>query len=299
MLSNPVASLRMIQQSLTALGARSPKAATNCRLFSSTTVHPAAANEPPTGKLSGKVAIVTASTEGIGFGIAENLARHGAHVMLSSRKAANVTSAVDKLQAAGLSVSGTVCHVGKQEDRSNLFQQTVDRFGGLDILVSNAAVNPYFGPMLDCPEDTWDKIFEINVKIAFLLFKESVPLMLQRGGGSAVFVSSIGGFQPISFLGPYSVSKTALLGLTKALATEVAADNIRVNCIAPGIIQTKFAAALTDNEDIADKALENVPMGRFGKPSEMGGIVSFLASDEASYVTGENIVLAGGMNARL
>ena len=210
-----------------------------------------------------------------------------------------MTSAVEKLQAAGLSVSGTVCHVGKQEDRSNLFQQTVDRYGGLDILVSNAAVNPYFGSMLDCPEDAWDKIFEINVKIAFLLFKESVPLMLQRGGGSAVFVSSIGGFQPISFLGPYSVSKTALLGLTKALATEVATDNIRVNCIAPGIIQTKFAAALTDNEDIADKALENVPMGRFGKPSEMGGIVSFLASDEASYVTGENIVLAGGMNARL
>eukprot|EP00092_Neocalanus_flemingeri_P061597 GFUD01074104.1.p1 GENE.GFUD01074104.1~~GFUD01074104.1.p1 ORF type:complete len:304 (+),score=101.20 GFUD01074104.1:34-912(+) len=292
----------MLQQSLSLLtsAAGSPKQAVSCRLFSLTNSPQAATDkEAPAGKLSGKVAIVTASTDGIGFGIAENLARHGAHVMLSSRKAANVTSAVDKLQSAGLSVSGTVCHVGKKEDRSNLFQQTVDRYGGLDILVSNAAVNPYFGPTLDCPEEAWDKIFEINVKVAFLLFKESVPLMIERGGGSAVFVSSIGGFQPISFLGPYSVSKTALFGLTKALSAEAAVDNIRVNCIAPGIIQTKFAAALTDTEEIAEKVLETVPLGRFGQPHEMGGIVSFLASEEASYVTGETIVLAGGMNARL
>jgi len=256
-------------------------------------------SEPPVGKLSGKVAIVTASTDGIGLGIAENLARHGASVMISSRKAANVASAVEKLKAEGLRVGGTVCHVGKKADRDNLFQQTVDMFGGLDILVSNAAVNPYFGPTLACPEDVWDKIFEINVKVAFLLFKESVPLLNARGGGSAVFVSSIGGFQPIPALGPYSVSKTALFGLTKALASEAAADNIRVNCIAPGIIQTKFAAALTDNDDISEKVLETVPLGRFGQPAEMGGIVSFLASDEASYVTGETIVLAGGMNVRL
>merc|ERR1712179_216047 len=256
-------------------------------------------SKPPVGKLSGKVAIVTASTDGIGLGIAENLARHRASVMVSSRKAANVTSAVEKLKAEGLSVGGTVCHVGKKEDRDNLFKQTVNMFGGLDILVSNAAVNPYFGPTLECPEDAWDKIFEINVKVAFLLFKESVPLLNKRGGGSAVFVSSIGGFQPISALGPYSVSKTALFGLTKALASEAAADNIRVNCIAPGIIQTKFAAALTDNDDISEKVLETVPLGRFGQPAEMGGIVSFLASDEASYVTGETIVLAGGMNVRL
>jgi len=278
----------------------STKTASSCRQFCCSTPQPssAAATDLP-GKLSGKVAIVTASTEGIGFGIAENLARHGARVMISSRKGENVTAAVEKLQSKGLSVDGTVCHVGKKEDRSNLFKQTVDKFGGLDILVSNAAVNPYFGTTLDCPEDAWDKIFEINVKTAFLLFKESFPLMQNRGGGSAVFVSSIGGFQPISMLGPYSVSKTALFGLTKALAMEVAAENIRVNCIAPGVIQTKFASALTDNEDIADRVLENIPMGRFGQPAEMGGIVSFLASEEASYMTGETIVLAGGLNCRL
>jgi len=251
------------------------------------------------GKLSGKVAIVTASTEGIGLGIAESLAGHGASVMISSRKKANVEAAVGKLRDDGHEVAGTVCHVGKPEDRQNLLKETVNRYGGLDILVSNAAVNPYFGSIIDCPEDVWDKIFEINVKIAFLLFKDSVPLMKARGGGSAVFISSIGGYQAIPALGPYSVSKTALLGLTKALATETAVDNIRVNCVAPGVVRTKFAAALTENEAIAEKVLENVPLGRFGVPAEMGGAVSFLVSDEASYVTGETLVVAGGMHAKL
>lgn len=251
------------------------------------------------GKLAGKVAVVTASTEGIGLAIAQSLGRHGASVMLSSRKAANVEAAVQQLRGEGLDVEGMVCHVGKGGDRAALLDSTVARWGGLDILVSNAAVNPYFGPILACPEETWDKIFEINVKTSFLLFQACVPLMQARGGGSAVFVSSIGGFHPIPMLGPYSVSKTALFGLTSALATEAAADGIRVNCIAPGVVQTKFAQALTDNQDIAEKALENIPLGRFGRPEEMGGLVSFLVSDEASYLTGETIVVAGGMPSRL
>jgi len=251
------------------------------------------------GKLSGKVAVVTASSEGIGFAIAQNLGQHGASVMISSRKSANVEKAVHQLQSEGLDVEGMVCHVGKSSDRDALLDSAVKRWGGLDILVSNAAVNPYFGPIIGCSEEIWDKIFEINVKTSFLLFKACVPLFQSRGGGSAVFVSSIGGFQPIPLLGPYSVSKTALFGLTKGLATEVASDNIRVNCIAPGIIKTKFAEALTDNEDIAEKALEAVPLNRFGRPEEMGGVVSFLVSPEASYITGETIVLSGGMNARL
>jgi len=251
------------------------------------------------GKLGGKVALVTASTEGIGYGIAQNLASHGASVMICSRKAANVDNAVSQLTSEGHSVSGVVCHVGRKEDRDNLIQETVARYGGLDILVSNAAVNPYFGTMLECPEDAWDKIFEINVKVSFLLFKECVPHMKKRGGGSAIFISSIGGYQPISALGPYSVSKTALVGLTKALGAETASDNIRVNCVAPGVVRTKFAAALTENDDIAEKVLETVPLGRFGTPAEMGGAVSFLASDESSYITGETLVVAGGMHARL
>lgn len=251
------------------------------------------------GKLAGKVAVVTASTEGIGFAIAQNLGRHGASVMISSRKSANVEKAVEELRAEGLDVEGRVCHVGKSSDRAALLESTVKRWGGLDILVSNAAVNPYFGPIINCPEEIWDKIFEINVKASFLLFQACVPLFQSRGGGSAVFVSSIGGYQTIPMLGPYSVSKTALIGLTKALATEVGSDNIRVNCIAPGIIKTKFAEALTENEDIAEKVLETVPLNRFGRPEEMGGVISFLVSPEASYITGETILLSGGISARL
>jgi len=250
-------------------------------------------------KLSGKVAVVTASTDGIGLGIAKSLASYGAKVVISSRKEKNVLRAVEELQGEGLQVEGVVCHVGKKEDRENLLTKTVELFGGLDILVSNAAVNPYFGPILSCPEDMWDKIFEINVKTSFLLFRDCVPLFNERGGGSAVFVSSIGGYEAIPMLGPYSISKTALLGLTKALATEVGSSNIRVNCLAPGIVRTKFAAALTESEEISEKALENIPLGRFGTPAEMGGIVSFLVSDEASYITGETVLVTGGVHARL
>eukprot|EP00088_Acartia_fossae_P059717 TRINITY_DN7117_c0_g1_i1.p1 TRINITY_DN7117_c0_g1~~TRINITY_DN7117_c0_g1_i1.p1 ORF type:complete len:291 (-),score=62.37 TRINITY_DN7117_c0_g1_i1:324-1157(-) len=250
-------------------------------------------------KLAGKVAVVTASTEGIGFAIAKRLAQDGAKVVISSRKEANVQSAESELRSSGLDVTGTVCHVGKEDDRRKMLDLAVQKYGGLDILVSNAAVNPFFGRALDCPEDMWDKIFDINVKTAFLLFRDCVPMMEERGGGSAVFISSIGGFQPIPFLGPYSVSKTALLGLTKCLAAETANDNIRVNCVAPGLVKTKFASALTDNESIADRALENIPMNRFGVPDDIGGIVSFLVSEDAAYVTGENIVVAGGTQSRL
>jgi len=251
------------------------------------------------GKLTGKVAVVTASTEGIGFAIAKKLAKDGAKVVISSRKEKNVSGAMQELKEDGLDIAGTVCHVGKSDDRKKLLDLTLEKYGGLDILVSNAAVNPFFGSMLDCPEDMWEKIFDINVKTAFLLFKECAPLMQERGGGSAIFISSVGGFQPLPFLGPYSVSKTALLGLTKCLAAETAQENIRVNCVAPGLIRTKFAEVLTENEGIAEKVLEGIPMRRFGIPDDIGGIVSFLASDDSAYITGENIVVAGGTHCRL
>jgi len=155
------------------------------------------------------------------------------------------------------------------------------------------------GNTLECPEDAWDKIFEINVKAPFLLTQELQPYFMERKGGSVVFISSIAGFQPFAVLGPYSVSKTALLGLTKVLAQELGPDNIRVNCVAPGIIETKFSGALTSNESIAEKMLEIVPLRRFGQSPEIAGVVSFLCSDDASYVTGENIVAAGGQPSRL
>lgn len=251
--------------------------------------------------LDGKVAVVTASTEGIGFAIAKQLARDGAKVMISSRKQDKVIDAVSKLEKEqGCTVKGVVCHVGKTEHRKNLIKETLDTFGGIDILVSNAAVNPTFGPILETPEESWEKIFDINLKSAFLLAKDVIPLMKKRGGGSVVFISSIAGLQPsLQGLGAYSVSKTALLGLTKVLANECAHMRVRVNCVAPGIIKTNFSGALWQSESLTEAALAQIPMRRLGESEDIGGAVSFLSSDQASYITGETLVIAGGMHSRL
>uniref|UniRef100_H2Z9Q7 Dehydrogenase/reductase SDR family member 4 n=1 Tax=Ciona savignyi TaxID=51511 RepID=H2Z9Q7_CIOSA len=242
-------------------------------------------------RFDGKVALVTASTQGIGFAIARKLAQEGAHVVICSRKKSNVDQALSELKSEGLSVSGLVCHVAKADDRRELIAKIDKDFGGLDMLVSNVAVNPYFGSILSTPGSAYDKIFEVNVKSTFMLIQDAVPLMQKRGGGSVVIVSSTAGYVPSAALGIYSVSKTALLGLTKALMPELSSMNIRVNCIAPGIIQTKFSGALlTDEEAVKNQ----IPLGRIGKPHDCAGIVALLCSDEAAYITGETIVVAGG-----
>jgi len=251
--------------------------------------------------LEGKVAIVTASTDGIGFAAAKQLVSDGASIMISSRKKNNVKNALEELQKEyGVNkVQGLVCHVSKSDDRTNLIQETIKIFGGIDILVSNAATNPASGSVLDCEEEVWDKIFDVNVKSAFLLTKEVAPHLISRGGGSIVYVSSIAGVNPIPMLGAYSVSKTALLGLTKVVAMDLAENNIRVNCIAPGIVKTKFASALTENESLSDHLLQGIPIKRFGRPEEIGSIISFLCSPASSFITGEVIVASGGMTSRL
>lgn len=173
------------------------------------------------------------------------------------------------------------------------------KFGGIDILISNAATNPEAVAILDTSEEAWDKIFDTNVKASFMLAKEVTPFLRERGGGSIVFVASIAGLQPFELLGAYSVSKTALLGLTKSVSASLATENIRVNCLAPGIIRTKFASYLTENESVSEVSLMNVPMKRFGAPHEMAGVAAFLVSEDASYITGETIVASGGMPSRL
>eukprot|EP00794_Sanderia_malayensis_P018549 gene18549-20412_t len=250
------------------------------------------------GKLAGKVAIVTASTEGIGFAIAQHLGKNGAKVVISSRKIENVQKATSKLQEQGLDVCGTVCHVSKEEDRKSLLEYTLKQYGGMDILVSNAAANPIFGSILDTSVTAWDKIFDVNVKAAFFLAKDFVGHISDKSG-SIIFVSSIAGFHPLPGLGAYSVSKTALVGLTKALSVECAKNNIRVNCVAPGIIKTNFSTALWSNESIKKRALQQIPLGRIGNPDDIAGLVTFLASDESSYITGETITATGGMPSRL
>ncbi|XP_043953165.1 dehydrogenase/reductase SDR family member 4 isoform X1 [Gambusia affinis] len=249
--------------------------------------------------LDGKVAIVTASTDGIGLAAAQALGKRGAHVVVSSRRQANVDKAVALLKSQSIRVTGTTCNVGKGEDREKLVQLTVDQCGGIDILVSNAAVNPFFGNILDSTEDVWDKILSVNVKAAFLLTKLVVPHMEKRGGGNVIFVSSVGGYQPMQGLGPYCVSKTALLGLTRALAPELAHSNIRVNCVAPGVIKTRFSSALWENKDVVDELKKQLSIKRLGEPEEIGGTIAFLCSDDASYITGETVTVTGGMSCRL
>uniref|UniRef100_A0A8C2KBR8 Dehydrogenase/reductase (SDR family) member 4 n=1 Tax=Cyprinus carpio TaxID=7962 RepID=A0A8C2KBR8_CYPCA len=226
--------------------------------------------------LSGRVAIVTASTDGIGLAAAEALGQRGAHVVVSSRRQANVDKAVSLLRSKNIKVIGTTCNVGKAEDRDKLINLTIEQCGGVDILVSNAAVNPFFGNILESTEEVWDKILGVNVKASFLLTKQVVPHMEKRGGGSVVIVSSVAGYQPMQGLGPYSVSKTALLGLTKALAPDLAHSNIRINCVAPGIIKTRFSAALWENESMLEEFLKQTSIKRLGQPEDIGGVIAFL-----------------------
>lgn len=263
---------------------------TLCAMFSSSSTNL---------RLQGKVAVVTASTDGIGYAVAKRLGAEGANVVISSRKSKNVEAAVKKLKDCGYNVTGTVCHVAKAEDREKLLKEALDKFGGIDILVSNAAANPAVGPVLECPEDVWDKIFEVNVKSAFMLSKEVLPHLKKRGKGSIIYISSIAGYQPLDLLGAYSVSKTALLGLTKAAALDLAGDNIRVNCVAPGIVQTKFSSALYENETAREMTLSAIPMRRLAQPDDIAGVVAFLCSDDASYITGETVIVSGGMQSRL
>nr|XP_031309321.1 dehydrogenase/reductase SDR family member 4 isoform X2 [Camelus dromedarius] len=212
--------------------------------------------------LENKVALVTASTDGIGLAIAQRLAQDGARVVLSSRKQENVDRAVAALQGEGLSVTGTVCHVGKAEDRERLVATAVKLHGGVDILISNAAVNPVFGNIMDVTEEVWDKVLDINVKATALLTKAVVPEMEKRGGGSVVIVASIGAYSPFPGLGPYNVSKTALLGLTKNLARELAQRNIRVNCLAPGLIKTSFSQLLWMGKEREESIKETMQIRR-------------------------------------
>ncbi|KAG4077918.1 hypothetical protein HA402_013852, partial [Bradysia odoriphaga] len=214
-------------------------------------------------------------------------------------KLENVNRAVDKLTSKGLNVIGVKCHVSDAADRANLFRETVEKFGGLDILVSNAATNPVAGSILDCSEKVWDKIFEVNVKASFLLAKEAAPLIHKRGGGSIIFISSVAGYYPNKLTGAYSVSKSVLFGLTKAVAQDLVSDNIRVNCVAPGLVRTNFARMLYESKEAYAAALDKIPMRRLAHAPEIAGVVSFLASNDASYITGETIAATGGQLTRM
>jgi len=254
------------------------------------------------GRMEGKVAVVTASTAGIGLGIVTKLAEEGAKVVVSSRKAENVDKVVAALKARSFeNVHGVVCHVGKEQDRKHLVEETLKRYGGtIDVLVSNAAANPAYGPLMNTTGEQWDKIMDINVKASFLLAKEFIPVMQKQQKGSIVFVTSIAAYSSLEGLGAYSISKTALTGLSRALSVEHARDGIRVNCVAPGIVKTHFSQALWEDPKSEQRIIKQVPLRRVGEVDDITGAATFLASDESSYMTGETILVTGGMHtARL
>uniref|UniRef100_A0AC35TUM6 Dehydrogenase/reductase SDR family member 4 n=1 Tax=Rhabditophanes sp. KR3021 TaxID=114890 RepID=A0AC35TUM6_9BILA len=255
-------------------------------------------------RFEGKVAIVTAATKGIGLAIAERLGVEGASVVISSRSQENVNESLVYLRGRGVKkVEGMVCHVAKDDHRKALIDFTLSKFGRIDILINNHGINPVFGDMMDVSESVWDKLFETNVKAGFLLTKLVMPHMLKVGGGNVLFNASFGGYKSFKGIAAYSVTKTTLLGLTKALSDELAPKGIRVNCIAPGVIKTKMSKAMWDgNGEESQKDLAtamDTPLGRIGTPEECAGTVAFLVSEDASYITGETVVINGGGHARL
>jgi len=245
--------------------------------------------------LTGKVAIVTGSTRGIGRAIATRFAQRGAQVVVSSRDAAACEAVAQELREAGGQAIGIAAHVGKKEQLENLVTQTVERLGGVDVLVCNAAVNPYYGPLSGISDDAYDRIMSSNVRSALWLSNLSFPHMAERGGGSAIFLSSIAGLSGTNVLGAYAVSKTALIGLARSLAVEWGPAGIRVNCLAPGIVKTEFARALWDNPSIADPAVARTALRRLADADDVAGPAVFLASRAGAFVTGQTLVIDGGV----
>ena len=251
----------------------------------------------PLFQLDNKVAIVTGASKGIGEAMARGLAEFGAKVVISSRKRESVDAVAKSFQNDGLEAIPISATMGNVEEAQNLIDQTVDAYGGIDIIINNAAANPVFGPIQNAEERAFDKILDVNLKGPFELCKKAYPILKQRGGGSIINISSIGGLTPEHGIGIYSVSKAGLINLTKAMAQDWGSDNIRVNAICPGLIKTKFSEALWGNEPILDRFLQQIPLNRVGTSEDIAGLAVYLASDAAAYCTGGVYLIDGGYAA--
>jgi NAD(P)-dependent dehydrogenase (short-subunit alcohol dehydrogenase family) len=245
--------------------------------------------------LSGKIAFVSGASRGIGESIVRLLAEHGAHVIVSSRKIDDCGAVAASIRDSGGSAEAMACHVGNMDDIQSTFKQIRETHGRLDICVNNAATNPYFGHVLDTDLGAFNKTIEVNVRGYFFMSIEAGKLMREQGSGVIVNTASVAGLQPGPFQGIYSITKAAVINMTRVFAKECGPLGIRCNALLPGLTKTKFAGALFDNEDIYNEAMKGIPMGRHADPDEMAGTVLYLVSDASSYTNGEIIVVDGGL----
>ena len=246
-------------------------------------------------RLDDKVAIITGSSRGIGRSIAETCAELGAKVVVSSRKAEACQEVAAAISAKGGTAAVIPCNISRKAEVEALVAGTIKQFGKIDILVCNAAINPYYGSLSGISDEAFDKIMASNIKSNLWLCNLVIPGMVAQGGGAIVIISSIGGIRGTEVLGAYGISKAADFALARNLACEWGPKNVRVNCVAPGLVKTDFAKALWENKDMVERRNAATPLRRIGMPEEIGPVAAFLASPAASFITGQVIVADGGV----
>jgi len=249
--------------------------------------------------LDGKTAVITGSTKGIGKAIAQRMAEHGANVVVSSRKEDACKEVADEINGTwakkGNKAVPIPCHIGHKEQLQNLVDKSTAAFGKIDILVCNAAVNPYYGPSKDIPDSAFDRIMESNIRSNFWLCHMVLPQMVERKDGAIIIVSSLGGLRGNTTLGAYGISKAADMQIARMIAVEYGPHNIRANALAPGLIRTDFARALWEDPENLKRRTATTPLRRIGEPDEVAGAAVMLASAAGNFITGQSIVIDGGI----